>query len=66
MYIGHVYTYASPYELKTKPSTLNSKNIKQAIDIQETFILEINLQQYMLCKNMTFSSVAEVLILKLC
>ena len=66
MYIGHVYTYASPCELKTKPSTLNSKNIKQAIDIQETFILEINLQQYMLYKNMTFSSVAEVLILKLC
>ena len=54
-YDGNMHTYVKTWELKQKPFTVNSENIKQAIAIQVTFILENKLQkEHFLVKNTNF------------
>ena len=40
-----MHTYVTIKKLKKKALTINSQNIKQAIGIQMTFILEIKLKK---------------------
>ena len=47
---GYVNKYATTNELKIKELKVSSWNIKPAIGIQDTFILEINLQKYIFSK----------------
>ena len=59
--LGWEYAYVC-HELKTekKTFTVNSRNIKQAIVIQFTFIMEMNLQKVHFYQNMTIFSAADV------
>ena len=50
---GNVRTYASTKELKQKVFTINSQHIKQEIDLRVTFMLIINVENYIFSKNTT-------------
>ena len=45
-----MHSYATTKELKKKAFTINSQNLKQAIGIQVTFILETKLKKIFLAK----------------
>ena len=52
---GNVHTYTTTEELKKMAFRINSWNIKQAIDIQVTFLMEKKLQKlHFLSKNTVF------------
>ena len=46
----NVHSYATTKELKKKAFTINSQNLKQAIGIQVTFILETKLKKIFFSK----------------
>ena len=61
-----MHTYVMTKKLKTKEFMRNSQNINQENDIQMTVMLEIKLQKFILCQNVTISLAAIVPILNPC